>query len=390
MIEREYAKNKERLNFQEELQESFKTIPITELEPSPANYFHLCTWAIENKPASLGPYEEIKENRTVEVENCGNSKSIYSVARPIDIPYRFSDSEDKSDENYLPFKKYSKISSKKRSSTRYKRKLKLIRMNSDTFVKDIYEDCDQLEWSNEITDIIDNKVIPEWTTILQQKKVQELLNNVNTSTKQRLDAVWKKILRDARKFYRLLFHYYQHRHLDKQIMKNTDESKQSNEVMDCLLSFFGEMNFEKFATTRFAQLARYFIENRKFKNIALNLNSTIWQGNDESLGAEVEETIFENFSERKLKVYINDPLFAILLNLVFSKYGEIYKRLMHPKAKKKICSWVNILINEVASTKVEIINKILFQNTFYSEIKMIYVICGSLFRFYNENTGKAE
>ena len=199
--------------------------------------------------------------------------------------------------------KYSKLSNKKRSSLRYKRKLKLIKMNSDTFLEDQDILLETLSWSEEIKEIIEKKVIPEWTTILQQKKVQELLNNVNTSTKQRLDAVWKKILRDARKFYRLLFHYYQHKHLSKNLMKDDCQSKHNEEVLGCLSMFYTEMNLNNFSSSRFAQLTRYFVENRKIKCIALALNEEVWQGKDESLGVDVEETIFENFSERKLKEY---------------------------------------------------------------------------------------
>jgi len=44
--------------------------------------------------------------------------------------------------------------------------------------------------------MIEEQVLPEWIANLQQKKVQEIINNVSSATKQRCDAVWKKILRD--------------------------------------------------------------------------------------------------------------------------------------------------------------------------------------------------
>ena len=84
-----------------------------------------------------------------------------------------------------------------------------------------------------------------------------------------------------------------------------------------------------------------------FKNIVqLNIESEFINGEDEWLGVDAEESIFENFSENKLKVYINDSLYSLLLNSLFSQFGEVYKKQMHPKARKKICWCVNILIKK--------------------------------------------
>ena len=69
---------------------------------------------------------------------------------------------------------------------------------------------------------------------------------------------------------------------------------------------------------------------------ALRLESKFLDCKDESIGAEKEEIVFENFSQEKLKIYIKDPLYSVLLNCLFSKFGEYYKKQMHPKARKKI------------------------------------------------------
>ena len=260
----------------------------------------------------------------------------------------FSDSEgDESDENFLPFKKYTGTTCRKKSKLRYKQKLKMIKPtlneNSDEEIK-IQDNDEVLNWNGNIETIIAEKALPEWVSILQQKKLQELFNNVSTSTKQRCDAVWKKILRDARKFYRLLYSYYLANWQKNMTVRNKDQAVYAEKLIAALCEFLQEIGLQKYSSTHFSQLARYFINDRHTKSLVLSAYAKKNIEDEKSLSEEVEEGIFKNFSERKLKVYINDALFALLLNSLFSKYSDVYKKHMHPKSRKKICCCVNILI----------------------------------------------
>lgn len=278
-------------------------------------------------------------------------KVVVKSSEIIDVEDSSSDSqgEEDSDENFLPFKKYSGMTSRKKNQLRYKHKLKNMKPNlyekSDEELK-FWSDDYTLNWSEDIERIITEKVMPEWIDILQQKKQQELFNNVSSATKQRVDAVWKKILRDARKFYRLLFNYYKADKLKAKSVPVKDNQSSDERIIGTVSSFFQEMGLSPFENTKFKQLCFYFIGDRHYKNKLLKANGGNKLNVEKSLPTEIEEGIFKNFSERKLKSYINDSLFAVLLNTLFLKYNEAYKKQMHPKARKKICFCVNILLQK--------------------------------------------
>ena len=177
----------------------------------------------------------------------------------------------------MPFKKYAKISSKRRSKIRYKRKLNEIRLNSGSFLEEAKEVSIDYGWSDSINDLVNTKVIPEWVSILQQKKVQEFINNVDTSTKQRCDAVWKKILRDARKFYRLLFNHFYSQY--QQEWSEIKDEYQNKDLANWVSRLFEELKLKEFQGTKYSQLIRYFIENRKVKTKALNIEYNLIKNN---------------------------------------------------------------------------------------------------------------
>lgn len=75
---------------------------------------------------------EPKSDEKVEVEKVSPENSILVPVTEIEnlekAPSVLSDSEgDESDENFLPFKKYTGTTCKKKSNQRYKQKLKLIK-----------------------------------------------------------------------------------------------------------------------------------------------------------------------------------------------------------------------------------------------------------------------
>ena len=66
-----------------------------------------------------------------------------------------------------------------------------------------------------IHEIIENKVIPKWREYIISKTNRK---TASLSTKPRIDTFKKKILRDVREFFRILFrvrsHYLQHKDLE--------------------------------------------------------------------------------------------------------------------------------------------------------------------------------
>jgi len=97
------------------------------------------------------------------------------------------DSENDSDENFLPFKKYPKQTRKKKRRIKYQHKLNSIKTSKSGHIIIVDElNLDNLMMKNP-------RVISEWLDTLQNKKNKEVANDVSSITKQRIDAVWKKI-----------------------------------------------------------------------------------------------------------------------------------------------------------------------------------------------------
>jgi len=94
------------------------------------------------------------------------------------------------------------------------------------------------------------------------------------------------------------------------------------------------MDLGEHVVNNFELLNRYFIEDRYIRNILQR--KVNWQENNNALSDEVDEGIFKNFSEFKLKQYINDQVLSILLSSVFTRFGNMYKKQMHPKSRKRI------------------------------------------------------
>jgi len=100
------------------------------------------------------------------------------------------------------------------------------------------------------------------------------------------------------------------------------------------------------------QLAGYFISERYVKS-KLFVRVDVTQ-DQKSTTVKVGEAIFRNFNEKKLKgnrlllpnlEYLNDPVFASLLDTLFSRYGDLYKKQMHPKSRKKISHCIKVLVS---------------------------------------------
>jgi len=70
------------------------------------------------------------------------------------------------------------------------------------------EKAEVLQWSSTIEYLVMNKVLPSWKSYLLKKMNAELNSECKESSKLRSDAIWKKILRDSRKFYRILFNEF--------------------------------------------------------------------------------------------------------------------------------------------------------------------------------------
>ena len=84
-----------------------------------------------------------------------------------------------------------------------------------------------------LRDLIDNTVVPEWQEYLNEKRDKE--DSVNNNM-IRSDAVWKKIMRDWREFYRILFKNRFHR-MDYQ---------EYDDKINCIQTLIKELGFPTF------------------------------------------------------------------------------------------------------------------------------------------------
>ena len=173
--------------------------------------------------------------------------------------------------------------------------------------------------ASNIYDLINENVIPKWKYYLKSKSER----HVDSEIKPRADTIWKKILRDVREFYRILFRNRFH-HL---------EFKDSQKAYECLNNMFDGIGISLQDKHRNSiKLFRYVHQTHKSK----------------SNGNELEDSPFEvieKYNENYRKLFMTDITWAQMFYFVYKNYLDIYCSLVKPKYRKEVITLICLLLN---------------------------------------------
>eukprot|EP00345_Euplotes_harpa_P002840 CAMPEP_0168317700 /NCGR_PEP_ID=MMETSP0213-20121227/49_1 /TAXON_ID=151035 /ORGANISM="Euplotes harpa, Strain FSP1.4" /LENGTH=207 /DNA_ID=CAMNT_0008318645 /DNA_START=2814 /DNA_END=3437 /DNA_ORIENTATION=+ len=192
-----------------------------------------------------------------------------------------------------------------------------------------------LKWTQEVQSLIDCEVLDKWQATLVSKGDGEGLPENKKFSKNRSDAIWKKILRDARKFYRVLIGVF----IEKYAGWDDDKEGQPEAALLGVVSLFYDsigLGEEKSVFQR--ELFLYFMSEQRKRELASA------QTCDKHGEETVDENVYKYFNEDKLQRYLTNPVYSRLLMTLFTRYGEMYKTCLSSSVKKKAIKIVNTLI----------------------------------------------
>lgn len=174
-------------------------------------------------------------------------------------------------------------------------------------------------------DLIQRHVIPKWQKYLLQKFNKGDSGNVSDP---RPDTIWKKILRDVREFYRILFRVRFH-YLD---FKDCKGAKKCVEIMFEELGIpLQPKHLDDF------KLFTYIHQSHKSTSRKLFRSS---KNNDEGSPFGV----IEQFNDASRRKFMTDPLGSKLFYFVFNNYLEHYVEFINPKYRFRIVTTICLVL----------------------------------------------
>ncbi|CAI2380198.1 unnamed protein product [Moneuplotes crassus] len=170
-----------------------------------------------------------------------------------------------------------------------------------------------------IYELIYDSVLPKWKKCLTLKANRRTAKTL----KARSDTVWKKILRDVREFYRLLFrarfHYLEY------------QSQQG--AVACIQTLFSELNIPLKDDEEYIHgVFRYLHQSHKSRFPGLS---------DKAIPLDA----IEKYNEHFRSLYMKDDFGARLLYFVFKNFTYEYCLLVKPRYRQEITEKVCMLLN---------------------------------------------
>ena len=168
--------------------------------------------------------------------------------------------------------------------------------------------------------MINDIVIPRWRIYLQLKSERSIDSNI----KPRQDTLWKKILRDVREFFRILFrsrfHYL--------------EFKDHKGATICIQTFFDELGIPiTFIEALDYKLFRFVHQTHKLK---ISEKTNLEQSPFESI---------ENFNETYKKLFMTNFTWARMFCFVFQSFLEEYSIHIKSRYKKIVLTMICMALN---------------------------------------------
>lgn len=174
--------------------------------------------------------------------------------------------------------------------------------------------------------LLSDIVIPEWQQYLVDKKDKE---NSSKGKVIRSDAVWKKIMRDCREFYRILFKNRFHRM----------DYHQNEDKVKCIRSLTLELGFPHFKNDNLIYSYNFFHQihlsernKAKYKDILSEYSS----GFD----------ALTWYTNRTRTLFLEDPLCSRLLYFLFRNFLSTYSDLLGKNIKPKALECIDYVLRK--------------------------------------------
>ena len=175
-----------------------------------------------------------------------------------------------------------------------------------------------------LKELMTNLVIPEWEEYLIEKRDKE---NASKKKLVRSDAVWKKIMRDCREFYRILFKNRFHR-MDYQ--DHEDKIK-------CIQTLTLELGFPDFREDNLIYSYNFFHQiHLSEKNKAKYQNIL----SDHSTGFDA----LNWYTNKTRTLFLEDPLCSRLLYFLYRNFLSAYSELLSKNIKSKVIECINYVL----------------------------------------------
>lgn len=177
--------------------------------------------------------------------------------------------------------------------------------------------------------LIETQAIPKWINYLRKKSDDS--NKRESGIVPRDDTIWKKIFRDCREFYRILFKCRFHP-LDYKSWEDADE---------CTKVILNELGISTDALQHHEvrKIFYYFHQTRLNSSDHYKLNYPI----DESIIYGVD--IIEKYKDVVKTLFMVDPVCSKLFYILFHNYDKLYFEFL----KEKYLGIIDIVIRKVVS-----------------------------------------
>jgi len=173
--------------------------------------------------------------------------------------------------------------------------------------------------------LISDIVIPEWESYLIEKRDKE---NTKKLSGIRSDAVWKKIMRDCREFYRILFKNRFHR------MDYQDDHQKLN----CIKVIIQELGFPQFSEANLIYSFNFFHQIHLSEKNKAKYEHIL---SDSSTGFDA----LNRYTNHSRTMFLEDPLCSRLLYFIYRNYLDFYFQLVSKNIRPKVEECVSYLLN---------------------------------------------
>lgn len=181
----------------------------------------------------------------------------------------------------------------------------------------VYDSLDSLQNDTQtLREIILAEVTPKWNQYMALKnRRKEAVSNLKT----RADTYRKKVIRDLREFYRILFRKRFH----------LSEYKTAEGIKTCLRTFFDNLGFQySQEDLEDYQLFRYLHQTHQCTSTKLV--------NREEQERESPFLVVEKYNDRRYKKFISNPLWASMLYFAYKNFLADYLPFVKTNVRDKV------------------------------------------------------
>jgi hypothetical protein len=171
--------------------------------------------------------------------------------------------------------------------------------------------------SGTLRNLIEAQVVPKWTDYLRKK--MESNEAKESGVIPRDDTIWKKIFRDLREFYRILF---------KQRFHNLDY-KTCEQADDCCILLLKELNIDTSGLEAYDIRKVFYF----FHQTRLNSSDHYMSEYTETEGEIYAMDIIEKYKDSLKAMFMIDSVASKLFYTVFCNFDYIYNCFLKTKYK---------------------------------------------------------